>query len=146
MSNGLFLPDGSFKRFTIRRACDAMASSAECSGECGAAEVYAEGQGGAVGPPKCTGNVTSSATTSDTIVLDEQALGASFTRRVLAGLQAKGLLEAESVAQILSQEHSGFSVWIGDAFADKERELFVARLVPPELPAKADTLSAGRSH
>ena len=25
----------------------------------------------------------------------------------------------------------GFSVWIGDAFSDKERELFVARLVSP---------------
>jgi hypothetical protein len=119
MSNGLFLPDGSFQRFTIASASDAIVSSA------------AEGQGSAAGPHDSTGNVISSAPNNDTIVLDEQALAASFTRRVLAGLQAKGLLDAESVAQIQSQEHSGFSVWIGDAFADRERELFVARPVPP---------------
>jgi hypothetical protein len=97
--NGFFLPDGSFKRLTIARACDAKALSA--------AEGYAEGQGSTAGLLDTTGKVISSAPNSDTIVLDEQALAASFTRRVLAGLQAKGLLDAESVAQIQSQEHSG---------------------------------------
>ncbi len=122
MSNGLFLPDGSFKRFAIARASNAKALSA--------ADGYAEGQGSAgSGTVQGRESVPSSAPSSDTIVLDEQALAASFARRVLAGLQAKGLLDAESVAQIQSQEHSGFSVWIGDAFADKERELFVARYI-----------------
>ncbi len=106
------------------RGRDALASSA--------AEEYAEGQGSAgSGTVQGPESVASSAPSSDTIVLDEQALAASFTRRVLAGLRAKGLLDAASVAQRQSQEHSGFSVWIGDALSDKERELFVARLVPP---------------
>ena len=44
-------------------------------------------------------------------------------------MRAKGLLDAEAVVQIQSQEHSGFSVWVGEPFRDKERELFVARYI-----------------
>jgi len=62
-------------------------------------------------------------------IIDTDKLTAGFAKRVLRALQAKGLLEAEAVEQILSQDHTGFSVWVGDAFEDKERELFVARYI-----------------
>jgi hypothetical protein len=62
-------------------------------------------------------------------VIDTDKLTAGFASRVLRDLQDKGLLEAEAAEQILSQDHTGFSVWVGDAFEDKERELFVARYI-----------------
>jgi hypothetical protein len=33
------------------------------------------------------------------------------------------------VVQILSQDHTGFGVWLGDPFHDKESEQFVARYI-----------------
>ena len=62
-------------------------------------------------------------------IIDTDKLTAGFAKRVLSALQAKGLLEAEAVEQILAQDHTGFSMWVGDAFEDKERELFVARYI-----------------
>ena len=61
--------------------------------------------------------------------IDQEQLTTGFATRVLEALQAKGLLEAEEVAQILSQEHTGFSVWVGEPFEDRERDLFVARYI-----------------
>jgi hypothetical protein len=72
--------------------------------------------------------------------IDTEKLTAGFAKRVLSALQAQGLLEAEAVEQILSQEHSGFSIWLGDAFEDQERELFVARYIERG-PVSLDKLS-----
>ncbi len=33
------------------------------------------------------------------------------------------------MAQILSQDHTGFGIWMGDPFHDKESEQFVARYI-----------------
>lgn len=56
-------------------------------------------------------------------------LNLSFAGRVLAEFHKRELISDEDVAQILSQEHTGFPVWLGDAFEDKERTLFVARYI-----------------
>ncbi len=39
------------------------------------------------------------------------------------------LITDDDVAQILSQHHTGFFVWIGDSFQDKDSEQFVARYI-----------------
>lgn len=44
------------------------------------------------------------------------------------------------VAQILSQEHSGFSVWLGEPFEDSDSERFVARYIERG-PISLDKLS-----
>ena len=61
--------------------------------------------------------------------IDLGKLNLSFAGRVLAEFHKRELISEEDVAQILSQEHTGFSVWLGDAFEDKERTLFVARYI-----------------
>jgi hypothetical protein len=48
---------------------------------------------------------------------------------VLAQLHRRELISDDDVAQILSQEHSGFGAWLGDPFHDKESEQFVARYI-----------------
>jgi len=53
----------------------------------------------------------------------------SFQNLVLAALHQRELIDDNVVEQILSQEHSGFSVWVGDAFQDPESERFVARYI-----------------
>ncbi len=64
----------------------------------------------------------------------------------MAALQGQGLITAEDTAQVLSQEHTGFSVWLGDPFNDKERELFVARYIErgPVAFDRFDKLTAGK--
>jgi hypothetical protein len=49
------------------------------------------------------------------------------SERVFAQLHTRELITDDDVAQILSQAHTGFCVWIGDPFHDKESEQFVAR-------------------
>jgi len=44
--------------------------------------------------------------------IDLKALNSRFAKRVLAALCKKGLIDSSAVAQILSQEHTGFSVWL----------------------------------
>lgn len=44
-------------------------------------------------------------------------------------LHKRELITDDIVAQILSQDHSGFGVWMGDPFHDKESEQFVARYI-----------------
>jgi len=53
----------------------------------------------------------------------------SFQNSVLAALHQRELIDDSTVAQILSQEHSGFSVWFGEPFQDPESERFVARYI-----------------
>ena len=53
-----------------------------------------------------------------------------FCERVLAKFCQLELISDDVMSQILSQEHSGFTVWIGEPFQDAERaERGV--LVPP---------------
>lgn len=61
--------------------------------------------------------------------IDQAKLTERFGERVLAALQKHELITDEVVAQILSQEHSGFSVWLGDTFQDKDSKQFVARYI-----------------
>jgi hypothetical protein len=58
-----------------------------------------------------------------------KALEQAFTERVLAQLHKQELITDDDVAQILSQDHTGFGVWMGDPFHDKESEQFVARYI-----------------
>ncbi len=60
---------------------------------------------------------------------DCEKLTLSFSDRVLSQLHKKELLSDEVVAQLLSQSHTGFSVWIGEPFEDSESEHFVARYI-----------------
>ncbi len=53
----------------------------------------------------------------------------AFAERVLAQLHKRELISDEDVAQILSQDHTGFGAWLGDPFHDKESEQFVARYI-----------------
>jgi hypothetical protein len=53
----------------------------------------------------------------------------TFAERVLAQLHKRELITDDDVAQILSQDHTGFGVWMGDSFHDKESEQFVARYI-----------------
>jgi hypothetical protein len=53
----------------------------------------------------------------------------AFAERVLAQLHKQELISDDDVAQILSQDHTGFGVWLGDPFHDKESEQFVARYI-----------------
>ena len=61
--------------------------------------------------------------------IDLEAVTRAFADRVLASLSGKELISDEDVAQILSQEHTGFHVWLGEPFQDAESERFVARYV-----------------
>ena len=61
--------------------------------------------------------------------LDSAAITVHFADHVLAALRMKGLIDDAVVAQILSQEHSGFHAWFGDPFDDPDSERFVARYI-----------------
>jgi hypothetical protein len=60
---------------------------------------------------------------------DCEKLTLSFSDRVLSELHKKELISDETVSQILSQQHTGFSVWVGQPFEDSESEHFVARYI-----------------
>jgi len=62
-------------------------------------------------------------------IIDQARLEHRFSERVLAGLLERGLIDDGVVSQILSQEHSGFSVWLREAFEDQESSRFVARYI-----------------
>jgi len=59
---------------------------------------------------------------------------------VLSSLSDKQLFDDADIAQILSQKHSGFNVWLGDPFQDAESETFVARYIERG-PVALDKLS-----
>jgi len=61
--------------------------------------------------------------------IDLKAIEEAFAERVLAQLHKQELITDDDVAQILSQDHTGFGVWLGDPFHDKESEQFVARYI-----------------
>lgn len=52
-----------------------------------------------------------------------------FCELVLAKFCKLELISDEVMSQILSQEHSGFSVWIGEPFQDAESKHFVSRYI-----------------
>jgi hypothetical protein len=61
--------------------------------------------------------------------VDLKAIEEAFAERVLAQLHKQELITDDDVAQVLSQDHTGFGVWMGDPFHDKESEQFVARYI-----------------
>ncbi len=61
--------------------------------------------------------------------IDQGNLTERFGERVLSGLHKRELITDDIVAQIFSQEHSGFSVWVGDQFQDQDSARFVARYI-----------------
>jgi hypothetical protein len=61
--------------------------------------------------------------------VDLKPIEDAFAERVLAQLHKRELINDEDVALILSQDHTGFGVWLGDPFHDKESEQFVARCI-----------------
>jgi hypothetical protein len=61
--------------------------------------------------------------------VDLKAIETAFAERVLSQLPKQELITDDDVAQILSQDHTGFRVWLGDPFHDKESEQFVARYI-----------------
>ena len=115
----------------------AWATLRECLGEGGALAVVltVQSAGEALNPhPHLHGIMANGCFREDgTFVpfgeVDQAKLTRCFATRVLAALRQKELISDENVAQILSQEHTGFSVWVGEPFEDKERTLFVARYI-----------------
>jgi len=61
--------------------------------------------------------------------VDLKVIEEAFAERVLAQLHKRELISDDDVAQILSQDHTGFGVWLGDPFHDKKSEQFVARYI-----------------
>ena len=61
--------------------------------------------------------------------IDLAAIEEAFAERVLAQLHKRERITDDDVAQILSQDHTGFGVWLGDPFHDKESKQFVARYI-----------------
>ena len=61
--------------------------------------------------------------------IDLERLSTRFSERVLFLLSKEELITDDVSSQILSQEHSGFSVWLGEPFDDPDSERFVARYV-----------------
>ena len=61
--------------------------------------------------------------------LDDVALTKRFGERCVAGFLKQKLITESDAAQILSQEHTGFSVWLGEPFQDSESAKFVARYI-----------------
>lgn len=62
-------------------------------------------------------------------VIEQGGLTAKFGEVVLCALVKEELVSDNEVAQILSQEHTGFNVWLGDPFQDEESDKFVARYI-----------------
>jgi len=61
--------------------------------------------------------------------LEQGRLTERFGEAVLCSLAKEQLISDNDVVQILSQEHTGLNVWLGDPFQDEQSEKFVARLV-----------------
>jgi len=61
--------------------------------------------------------------------IDQEKLTQRFGEWILAALHSRELISDEDFAQILSQEHSGFGVWLGEPFQDPDSERFVARYI-----------------
>jgi hypothetical protein len=61
--------------------------------------------------------------------IDTDALTRHFENEVLAELVTRGLITDEVPAQLLSQAHTGFGVWVGEPFKEADRTRFVARYI-----------------
>ena len=61
--------------------------------------------------------------------IDIGALNQAFAERILALLHKQELITDDVVAQVLSQDHTGFSVWMSAPFHDDDSERFVARYI-----------------
>ena len=61
--------------------------------------------------------------------LDEVALTKRFGELCVAGFLKQELITEADATQIFSQEHTGFSVWLGEPFQDSESSKFVARYI-----------------
>ncbi len=61
--------------------------------------------------------------------IDTGEMRDTFQNLVLAALHKQELIDDGTVEQILSQQHSGFSVWIGEPFGDAKSKHFVARYI-----------------
>ena len=77
----------------------------------------------------CAGGVFMEDGTFVLVEIDQEALTRHFENYLLSAFVAKELITDEVVREILSQSHSGFNVWVGEPFTDKESSLFVARYV-----------------
>ena len=75
------------------------------------------------------GLVTEAGELAPFAAIDLKQLTREFCSRVLAKLKARKLISKEQVEQIQSQEHSGFSVWVGEPFKDENSDKFVARYI-----------------
>jgi len=62
-------------------------------------------------------------------VINETKLLEVFTDNLLGALHKKELIDDDVIKQILSQEHSGFSVWLGEPFRDESSAKFLARYI-----------------
>lgn len=72
--------------------------------------------------------------------INQGKLTERFGERVLSQLHKRELITDEVASQILSQEHTGFSVWLGEPFQDKDSKRFVARYIERG-PVALDKLS-----
>ncbi len=61
--------------------------------------------------------------------VDLKAIEDAFAETILSQLHKQELISDDDVVQILSQDHTGFGVWLGDHFHDKDSEQFVARYI-----------------
>ena len=52
----------------------------------------------------------------------EETITKAFAERALAPLHKQALITDDDVAQIRSQDHTRFGVWLGDPFHDNESE------------------------
>ena len=61
--------------------------------------------------------------------VDHEAVTQALAERVLAQIHEQDLLTDDDVVHILSQDHAGFGVWMGDPFLEKESKQFIARYI-----------------
>ncbi len=61
--------------------------------------------------------------------MNEEALNKRFGELCDNGFLKECLIEESDAAQILSQKHTGISVWVGEPFQDSESSKFVARYI-----------------
>ena len=59
-------------------------------------------------------------------IIDIAEINKHFSELVLSALHKKELVTDSTVMQMLSQKHSGLSVWFGEPFQDSERNHFLA--------------------
>ncbi len=62
-------------------------------------------------------------------MIDIATFNQAFAERVLALLHKQELITDDVVAQVLSQQHTGCSVWMSGPFHDDDSERFVARYI-----------------